>query len=185
MQVEKLSLNGPLLISPDLWRDKRGFFLESHQDERYEALGIPTSFVQDNHAYSTYGVLRGMHFQSGPGQAKLVRVAVGKIYDVIVDIRLDSPTFGQWEGVLLDDEKHQQLYVPVGFSHGYAVISPEAHVLYKVSTPYNGATEKGFRFNDPKIGIKWPLKDPIVSDRDQTSPLFDEIEWRSVSSSGL
>lgn len=163
---------------PKVFQDGRGFFLETHQNARYQEKGIAASFVQDNHSFSKRGVIRGMHFQSEPGQAKLVRVAVGKIYDVIVDIRPNSPTFGKWEGVYLDDQQHQQLFVPVGFAHGFCVISPEAHVLYKVSAPYHPDTEKGFRFNDPDIGIQWPLEAPIVSERDQSCPPFSKLNLR-------
>jgi len=162
------------VLTPRIFYDERGFFFESYKEKEMRALGIPP-FVQDNHSFSKERVIRGMHFQTGAGQAKLVRVAKGKICDVIVDIREDSPTFKQWETVILDDGKHEQLFVPVGFAHGFQVLSETAHVLYKVSTPYQADLEKGFRFNDLEIGVKWPLKDPIVSDRDRSAPLFSEI----------
>ena len=174
MKLERVSLEGAFLITPDLIRDERGFFFESYQEMRYQELGIETPFVQENHSFSKRGTIRGMHYQSTPGQAKLIRVAVGKIWDVIVDIRRDSKTFGQWEGVLLDDLLHQQLYIPVGFAHGFCVLSESAHVLYKVSTPYDPKTEKGFRYDDPKVGIKWPMKGALISKRDQQSPYFHE-----------
>lgn len=174
MEVQELKLKGAKLIRPQVFRDERGYFFESHQVERYLDQGIDCSFVQDNHSYSKEGTVRGMHFQSEPGQAKLVRVASGKIYDVIVDIRLSSPTFGQWEGVYLDGENHHQLFVPVGFAHGFCVVSPEVHVLYRTSAPYNSETEKGFRFDDPEVGIEWPVKEPIVSERDKNSPKLRE-----------
>ncbi len=177
MEIKDLNLQGAKLISPQVFHDGRGFFLESHGETRYREIGIDVPFVQDNHSYSKEGVIRGMHFQSEPGQAKLIRVASGKIYDVIVDIRPDSPTFGKWEGIYLDGEKHQQLFIPVGFAHGFCVMSPEAHVLYKTSSPYNSETEKGFRFDDPEIGIKWPVEAPTVSERDQKSPYFYELRW--------
>lgn len=177
MKIQDLKLQGAKLISPQIFRDGRGYFLESHQAIKYKDFGIDDDFLQDNHSYSTEGVIRGMHFQSGPGQAKLIRVASGKIFDVIVDIRPDSPTFGKWIGNFLDGEGHQQLYIPVGFAHGFCVLSPEAHVLYKTSTIYNSDTEKGFRFDDPDIGIEWPVKDPIVSERDQQCPYFYEMRW--------
>ena len=113
-----------------------------------------------------------MHYQSIPGQAKLVRAAVGKIYDVAVDIRPNSPTYGQWEAVILDGESHHQLFIPVGFAHGFCVLSEEAHVIYKVSSLYDPATEKGFRWDDPSINIEWPVEHPIVSERDQQAPFF-------------
>lgn len=175
LMTHKIKLEGLRVIEPQIFEDCRGFFFESFQEERYRELG--TVFVQDNHSYSRRGVIRGMHFQSTPGQAKLIRVVVGKIYDVAVDIRPDSPTFGQWEGIELDGESHRQLFIPVGFAHGFCVLSKEAHVLYKTSSPYVAATEKGFRYNDPEIGIEWPVKDPIVSERDQMAPLFKDLEW--------
>jgi len=177
MEIQELKLKGARVISPNVFKDERGFFFESHQVERYQEGGIDCPFVQDNHSYSKEGTIRGMHFQSAPGQAKLVRVAVGEIYDVIVDIRPDSPTFGKWEGVYLDDESHRQLFVPVGFAHGFCVVSTDAHVLYKTSSPYNGKTEMGFRFDDPEVGIEWPVQTPTVSERDQQSPYFYELRW--------
>lgn len=175
MDIVNLRLSGLKLIKPKIFKDSRGFFFESFQQSVYEKEGI-SSFVQDNHSYSTKGCVRGMHFQSFPGQTKLIRVAVGKIWDVAVDIRRDSSTYGQWEAVELDDQNHHQLLVPVGFAHGFCVLSDEAHVLYKVSTPYHPETEKGFRFDDPTIAIEWPVLHPIVSERDRQAPLFHEIE---------
>lgn len=176
MEVIDLRLEGLKLVKPSVFKDNRGFFLESFQQAPYEKMGIGCSFVQDNHSLSQKGCIRGMHFQSYPGQAKLIRVAVGKIFDVAVDIRPQSPTYGQWEGVILDDQLHHQLFVPVGFAHGFCVLSQEAHVLYKVSTPYDAKYEKGFRWNDPTVNIQWPVECPIVSERDQTAPYFHEIE---------
>lgn len=172
MKVNELPLQPAKVIRPKVFRDERGFFLESFSDSRYAAHGVPALFAQDNHSYSTKHSLRGMHFQSSPGQGKLVRCAIGRIYDVIVDMRPSSPTFKKWTAVVLDDQEHQQLYVPVGFAHGFCVLSDEAHVMYKVTTPYNSATEKGFRWNDPEIGIEWPTQTPILSKRDQESPSF-------------
>ena len=172
MEVIDLSLSGLKLIKPNVYRDTRGFFLETYQHKLYESFGITTPFVQDNHSFSQQGCIRGMHFQSFPGQAKLVRVGVGKIFDVAVDIRPDSPTFGKWEGVILDDQMHHQLFIPVGFAHGFCVLSPEAHVMYKVSSPYDPKYEKGFRWDDSTVNIEWPVKNPIVSERDQQAPNF-------------
>lgn len=165
-----MQLKGLQLIQPKVFRDNRGFFIETFRQEQFD-----TPFVQDNHSFSAKGTIRGMHFQSSPGQAKLVRCAVGKIYDVAVDIRPDSPTFGQWEGVVLDSEHHNQLFIPVGFAHGFCVLSEQAHVLYKVSTNYNSATEVGFRFDDPDIAIQWPLDEIVLSERDKKAPFFKEI----------
>lgn len=175
MKVEELALAGATLITPKVFHDDRGFFFESHRQDVYQNIAPP--LVQDNHSYSKRGVIRGMHFQTYPGQAKLVRVAVGEIYDVIVDIRPQSPTFGQWIGVTLDDRLHQQLLVPVGFAHGFCVVSEEAHVLYKTSSLFNPATQEGFRFDDPDLGIDWPVSHPIVSDQDLQYPKFSEITW--------
>lgn len=150
------------------FRDERGFF-----EETFRASSFPCSFVQDNHSFSKKGVIRGMHFQSFPGQAKLVQVIQGEIFDVVVDIRKQSPTKGQWDGVYLT--AHEQLWIPVGFAHGFCVVSNEAHVIYKVSSYYEPACEKTFRFDDPFIGIKWPESHPILSDKDLNAPLFCEV----------
>lgn len=179
MEVKELRLNGLKLIKPKVFRDSRGFFLETFQHSFFEKLGIKVFFQQDNHSYSHCKCIRGMHFQSYPGQAKLVRVAHGKIFDVAVDIRPSSPTFGQWEGVFLDDQDHCQFYIPVGFAHGFCVVSQDAHVMYKVSNPYDPLYEKGFRWDDPEINIQWPVNDPIVSERDQKAPFFKELEFES------
>ncbi len=174
MQVSELSLKGPKLITPKVFKDDRGFFLESYRSPNYESAGITTPFVQDNHSYSQKGSLRGLHFQTEPGQAKLIRVGIGCIYDVVVDIRPNSPTFKKWEAVILDDQSHCQLYIPVGFAHGFLVLSEGAHVFYKVSSVYQPHTEKGFRWDDPEIDIQWPLLNPILSNRDQQAPYFQD-----------
>lgn len=176
MQVREMNLAGLKLIFPKVWKDNRGFFVETYEQERYSAHGITNHFVQDNHSLSKRGTVRGMHFQTQPGQAKLVRVGMGRIFDVVADIRPTSPTFGKWEAVILDSESHAQLYVPVGFAHGFCVLSEEAHVMYKVDSPYNSETEAGFRWDDPDVGISWPLAsdEMIVSERDRTSPYFSE-----------
>lgn len=176
MEIIPLSLKGLLLIKPKVFQDHRGFFLETFQQSAYDAIGIQCPFVQDNHSFSKKGCIRGMHFQSVPGQAKLVRAAVGAIFDVAVDIRPDSPTYGQWEGVVLDDQAHHQLFIPVGFAHGFCVMSAEAHVLYKVSTPYDPRYEKDFRWDDPTVNIQWPVENPVISERDQQAPFFKHIE---------
>lgn len=175
MKTNELSLKGVLLISPQAFLDERGFFKETYHKMRYGDCGIAIQFVQDNHSFSKKNVIRGMHFQSTPGQDKLVSVTQGKIFDVVVDLRKDSPTFGRWEGIYLDGESHQQLFIPKGFAHGFCVVSNEgAHVTYKVSTPYDSATEKTFRYNDPTLAIQWPTDHPIVSPRDLEAPLFLE-----------
>jgi dTDP-4-dehydrorhamnose 3,5-epimerase len=166
LKIETLSLKGPLLITPQVFIDERGFFFESFSP-KMEAL-LNTRFVQDNHSFSKKNVLRGVHFQKG--QAKLVRVISGEIFDVIVDIRENSETFGLSEGIYLKGE--EELFVPDGFAHGFFVLTESATVLYKVSTPYNPALEKGFRYDDPFFKIKWPKEDPILSERDKNHPLF-------------
>jgi dTDP-4-dehydrorhamnose 3,5-epimerase len=172
MDVQRLKFSGILLISPRVFKDNRGFFIETYQESRYRQAGIDCGFVQDNHSRSAQATLRGLHYQSTPGQAKLIRVAAGRIFDVVVDIRPESPTFGQWEGVYLDAEQHQQLFVPVGFAHGFCVMSETADVIYKVSAPYDGATECGIAYDDPTIGVVWPLEEPILSTRDQSAESF-------------
>ncbi len=176
MEIEDLSLPGLKLIRINVSDDDRGFFKECYQKSRYVDYGIPCEFVQDNISFSKKNVIRGMHFQTDPGQAKLVSVMQGKIFDVAVDIRPDSPYFGKWEGVYLDATKHEQLYIPIGFAHGFSVISDEgAHVLYKVSSSYNPQTERTFRFDDPEIKISWPVDKPVISARDQNSPFFKNL----------
>lgn len=175
MKIIELGLAGAKLITPNVFQDERGFFKEFYRKESFEAHGITESFVQDNHSFSKKGVLRGMHFQQRPGQAKLVNVLIGKIYDVVVDIRPSSATFGCWEGVYLTAEAHQQLFIPIGFAHGFCVLSEEAHISYKISSPYDPLEEKSFRFDDPRVGIIWPIADPLLSPRDQSAPSFTEV----------
>jgi len=172
VEVTELSLGGLKLVKPRVFRDDRGFFLEAHNEARYRAAGIDCRFVQDNHSRSVRGTLRGLHYQSTPGQAKLVRVALGRIFDVVVDLRPESPTFGKWHANYLDADEHLQLFVPVGFAHGFSVVSDVADVLYKVSTPYDAKTELAIRYDDPEIGIGWPGESPILSARDQTAESF-------------
>ena len=178
MDVEELELSGLKLVKPRLFADSRGFFLESYSFDRYTKAGIDCVFVQDNHSRSVQGTLRGLHYQSTPGQAKLLRVTSGRIFDVAVDIRPGSPTFGQWHGVMLDSENHHQLFVPIGFAHGFCVVSKTADVLYKVSSPYVGATECGIAFDDPEIAVAWPVQDPIISERDKKNESFADFRKR-------
>jgi dTDP-4-dehydrorhamnose 3,5-epimerase len=168
-------LEGPILLEPASFRDERGFFQECFRASALAEHGVTHPFLQDNHSRSTYGVLRGMHFQVGAGQAKLVRCARGAILDVVVDIRRGSPTFGQWEAHELDDQSLRLLYVPVGFAHGFCVVSDVADVLYKCSSYYDGAIERGFAWDDPDVGIDWPLEEPVLSTRDVAAPRLHEI----------
>jgi len=175
MKVEELQLPGVKRIQTKIYKDERGFFRELFQKPLYAMHGIDTEFVQDNFSLSHQGTIRGMHFQRVPGQAKLVVVLEGSIFDVVVDIRKDSPTYKRWLGVTLDAEKGEQLYIPVGYAHGFCALSPRVHLCYKVSTPYDPIEEKSFRYDDPAIGIEWPKIAPILSPRDKTSPLLDEV----------
>jgi dTDP-4-dehydrorhamnose 3,5-epimerase len=169
-------LDGPALIEPTVLPDSRGFFCETYRRNAWAELGVDVEFVQDNHSRSTRGVVRGMHFQVGDGQAKLVRCARGSIVDVIVDIRRDSPTFGEWESFELDDERLLQLFVPVGFAHGFCVTSDVADVVYKCSSYYDGAIERGIRFDDPDVGIVWPAGlELLPSERDSSAPLLRDV----------
>jgi dTDP-4-dehydrorhamnose 3,5-epimerase len=169
MQKLSTTLTGPVLLAPAVHGDERGFFLESFRRGALSEYGIEDEFVQDNHSRSGRGIVRGMHYQ--PGQAKLVRCVRGSILDVLVDIRPDSPQFGRWEGFVLDDVDHHQLYCPDGFAHGFCVVSEIADVAYKVSSFYDPLTESGFRFDDPAVGIEWPSSDQLIaSERDRTAP---------------
>jgi dTDP-4-dehydrorhamnose 3,5-epimerase len=168
-------LDGLVLLEPVAHGDERGFFLETYRRDSYQQLGIDVDFVQDNHSRSRHGTLRAFHFQLEPGQAKLIRAARGMIYDVVVDLRRKSPTFGQHEAFELTDGNHRQLYVPVGFGHGFCVTSEVADVTYKVSSYYDPATERGIAFDDPALGVTWPVDEPLVSERDRTNPKLAEI----------
>jgi dTDP-4-dehydrorhamnose 3,5-epimerase len=171
MDMHDLPLEGLKLITPKIFADSRGFFLESFHKERYADLSA--HFVQDNTSFSKKGVIRGMHFQEG--QAKLVSVGFGKIYDVVVDMRKDSPTFKEWFGIVLDDQKRQQLFVPSGFAHGFCALQ-DSLVNYKISAFYDATLERGFSFSDPEIAIVWPEASPILSERDlRARPLREVI----------
>ena len=166
-------LEGPILLEPDVYRDARGFFLETARADRLAELGVVGALVQDNHSRSAQGVLRGMHFQ--PGMAKLIRCARGRIFDVVVDIRPGSPAFGRWEGFELDDQNHHQLYCPDGFAHGFCVLSDVADVIYRCSAYYAPEREAGFRFDDPEVGIDRPAIELVTSERDAQAPLLSEL----------
>jgi dTDP-4-dehydrorhamnose 3,5-epimerase len=168
-------LDGLVLIQPTVFPDDRGFFFESYRAGEYAELGVDAEFVQDNHSRSVLGTVRALHFQIDPGQAKLIRAARGSIFDVAVDLRRDSPTYGEHEVFELNDENALQLYVPIGFAHGFCVTSDIADVVYKVSSYYEGATERGIAFDDPAIGIAWPVDEPLVSERDRGNPSLEEV----------
>jgi dTDP-4-dehydrorhamnose 3,5-epimerase len=168
-------LEGVALIEPVVHGDARGFMVETYAKDEWAGLGVGVDFVQHNHSRSSKGTLRGIHFQTAPGQAKLVRCARGAIIDVAVDLRRNSPTYGQWEAHVLDDEKHRQLFVPVGLGHGFAVLSEVADVCYQVSSLYDPATEAGIAWDDPEVGIDWQVADPLLSERDKAAPRLAEI----------
>ncbi len=176
MEVLPTRLDGPLLLAPAVHGDERGFFLETWRADAYAAAGIDAAFVQDNHSRSRRGALRGIHFQTRPGQGKLVRCARGEIFDVVVDLRRGSPTFGEWEGITLEDSRAHQLWIPVGFGHGFCVVSDVADVTYKVTSYYDAQTEAGIRFDDPDVGVTWPAGlELLCSERDATAPLLADV----------
>ena len=174
MQVSKTPIDGLLTIEPKIFADPRGMFYEVYSESRYEEHGI-SCFVQDNHSISKKGVVRGLHYQVNPGQNKLVRVTRGEIFDVAVDIRKQSPTYGKWWGLSLSETNNFQLYIPIGFAHGFCVLSESAEVLYKCSDYYSPENERGILWNDPDLAIDWPVKDPILSEKDAVYPLFREL----------
>jgi len=175
MRAQDARLGGVRILTPEVHADQRGFLVESYRAADLVDAGIADEFVQDNHSRSVRGALRGLHFQAPPGQAKLVRVARGSIYDVVVDIRRASPTFGQHLAVTLDDVDHRQLYIPTGFAHGFLVTSDEADVVYRLSRYYDAALERGIAWDDPALGIEWPHLSPTLSDRDRSNPSLAEL----------
>jgi dTDP-4-dehydrorhamnose 3,5-epimerase len=176
MEVLPTRLDGLKLLAPAVHGDERGFFLETWRADAYAAVGVDAAFVQDNHSRSRRGTLRGIHFQLHPGQGKLVRCVRGAIFDVAVDLRRGSPTFGEWEGFSLDDAHAHQLWIPVGFGHGFCVVSEDADVAYKVTSYYDPATEAGIRFDDPDVGVAWPSGVELrFSERDATAPRLADI----------
>jgi dTDP-4-dehydrorhamnose 3,5-epimerase len=168
MKVLPTELDGVLVIEPTIFGDQRGFFLESFQKQRYRDAGIDIEFVQDNISFSVRHTLRGLHYQYPHGQAKLVQVLQGEIYDVAVDIRQGSPTFGRWTGVVLSEENRRQFFLPEGFAHGFCVMSATALFMYKCSAYYAPEEEGGICWDDPDLGIPWPVQTPILSQRDST-----------------
>ena len=175
MQRLETRLEGPVLVEPTVHGDERGFFLESYRRSVLAELGIHDEFVQDNHSRSRRGLVRGMHFQTGDGQAKLVRCVRGAVFDVVVDLRRGSPSYGSWEGFELDDESHRQLYVPIGFAHGFCVTSDVADVVYRCSTYYDPPHDRSLRYDDPEVGIDWPLDELSASERDANAPHQREL----------
>jgi dTDP-4-dehydrorhamnose 3,5-epimerase len=177
MPFERLDtrIDGVGFIQPKLLGDERGFFVETYRRNEFAELGIDEEMVQDNHSRSKHGIVRGMHFQIGAGAAKLIRCGRGQIVDVVVDLRRGSPTFGEWEAFELSDENGRQLFVPVGFAHGFCVVSDIADVTYKVSNYYDSASERGIAFDDPDLGVTWPVDEPLVSERDRGNPRLKDV----------
>ncbi|MBW9223433.1 dTDP-4-dehydrorhamnose 3,5-epimerase [Methanothermococcus sp. SCGC AD-155-E23] len=178
-EFRRLEIPDVVLIKPKVFGDERGFFMETYKKSDFERAGIKGEFVQDNHSKSRYGVLRGLHYQKGPyTQAKIVRCIKGVIYDVAVDLRKNSPTFGKYIGVILSEYNKYMLYVPRGFAHGFLVLSGEAEVVYKVDNEYAPDYEGGLIWKDPDVNIPWPIEDPILSEKDQKWPTLRELMER-------
>lgn len=177
-QFHPLAIPDVILVEPQRFGDSRGFFMETYQFEIFAANGITPRFVQDNHSRSARGVLRGLHYQKEPvAQGKLLKVVIGEIFDVAVDIRRGSPTFGQWVGEILSAENGRLLYVPPGFAHGFCVLSETADLIYKTTNYYHPESEKGILWNDPQIGVAWPIVEPLLSARDQSLPTLAEADF--------
>lgn len=172
MKVTETALPGVLVIEPRVFTDERGLFLETYQSERYAAHGVPMTFAQDNFSRSTRGTLRGLHFQEPKAQGKLVQVTRGAVLDVVVDVRRGSPTFGKWLGVELSGDQPRQMWIPPGFAHGFCVTSESADFWYKCTTPYAPDAERSIRWDDPSIGIAWPVSHPLLSKKDAQAPLL-------------
>lgn len=183
MKITPTALEDVLIIEPQVFEDPRGFFLETYHQDRYNASGIRPIFVQDNLSYSVRGTLRGLHFQKQRPQAKLIQVIIGEIFDVAVDLRPGSATFGKWAGIHLSDKVHRQLFIPEGFAHGFCVISETAHFLYKCSSFYAPDDEGGVRWSDPDIGIQWPVDHPIISEKDRRLPFLSAVSSAQLPTS--
>ena len=177
MEVIQTSLDGVLIIEPKVFGDSRGFFKEVYHQDRYKEIGVNEDFVQDNVSRSSRGVLRGMHFQKTKPQGKLIQCLRGEIVDVIVDINPSSKTYGQFESITINDENHRQVYVPPGYAHGFCVVSAIADISYKCTDFYCPKDEGGLIWNDPDIGIEWPIKDPSLSDKDKVHPQLKDLNF--------
>ena len=175
MIVNKTKLPGLLLIEPEKFQDKRGFFMETYQQCRYAEAGIDTDFLQDDHSHSLKGVLKGIHYTITEPQAKLVYISSGSIFDVVVDLRIGSPTYGEWLGIHLNMATPCQLFIPCGFGHGYCVLSDSADIHYKVSHAYNPSDEGGLNWRDPILDIDWPINNPVMKERDKAFPFLSEL----------
>lgn len=185
MEIQSTKFNEVVVISPRIFQDPRGYFFETFQAGRYKESGIACDFVQDNLSYSQKDTLRGLHYQHPHGQAKLVSVVRGEVLDVVVDVRKGSPTFGQWEGVTLSAENHRQLFVPEGFAHGFCVLSEDALFTYKCSDYYAPDAEHGIAWDDPDIGIAWPIEQPLLSEKDAYYPRLRDVDEKNLPSFGM
>lgn len=185
MTVQETELDGVLIIKPRVFRDERGHFLETWNRERYAGHGLPAEFAQDNVSRSRRGVLRGLHFQNPSAQGKLVSVLHGAVFDVAVDLRVDSPTFRRWIGVELSMENARQLWIPEGFAHGFQVLSDDAIFSYKCTRVYSPDHERALRWDDPEIAIEWPIASPLLSTKDATAPLLRELERHCLFDAGV
>lgn len=175
MEIEQTPIAGVILIKPRVWRDERGYFVETWQSDRYAECGISLPFVQDNHSRSSYGVLRGLHFQKKFPQGKLVSVSLGRIYDVAIDIRPNSSTFGQWYGVELSQDNQWQLWIAPGLAHGFVVTSDIAHFHYKCTEKYHPEDESAIKWDDADLDIIWPVEKPVLSEKDKGAPAFKDV----------
>jgi len=180
MRIHQTSLKGVLIVEPQVFRDKRGYFLETYHEKKFKEAGIDSRFVQTNHSHSIEGVIRGLHYQLKYPQAKLIYVPRGSIFDVAVDIRQDSPTFAKWIGFHISEENHNQVFIPCGFAHGFCVMSKEADVIYKCTGVYEPDDEYGIRWDDPKLSIYWPVKDPTISEKDLRFPYLSNIQKEAL-----
>lgn len=175
MKIIQTAIPGVVIFEPKILGDRRGFFLETYREDLIKDAGINQPFVQDNHSRSRKGILRGMHYQLTQPQGKLIRVASGSVFDVAVDVRRGSPTFGEWFGTILDDKNMRMLYVPPGFAHGFLTLSDTADFLYKCTDYYHPQSEQGIAWNDPDIDIAWPSREPMLSEKDQSNPPLSKM----------
>lgn len=175
MKILETPLQGALVLEPDVFGDSRGFFYESYNQTKFRDAGIDGNFVQSNVSRSSKGTLRGLHYQWPNPQGKLVSVLQGEVYDVAVDIRHGSPTFGQWVGVMLSGENHRHIWIPEGFAHGFCVLSESAIFTYQCTALYDRAADAGIRWNDSELGIDWPISEPLLSEKDQKSPFLRDV----------
>ncbi len=180
MKATPTKFDGVFLLEPDVHRDERGHFMEVWRNDTYPELGIKENFLQDNVSFSWKGILRGMHFQNPLAQGKLVTCLHGEVFDVVVDIRKNSPTFGEWLGCRLSLASGRQLYIPPGFAHGFVVTSDSAAFLYKCTDVYNPTGQHSLLWNDPDIGIEWPVKDPVLSDKDRAAPRLADLDEKTL-----